>query len=551
MITQASIEGLKQVIDIVDVVASYIDLKRVGSNFVACCPFHDEKTPSFVVNRTKGLYHCYGCGVGGDAIAFVMEYEKINFAEAIEKIADIFNFSLEYEKNSVSKKDDSKLLETISRFYQRRLMESPPYKDYLLQRGVGLGFIEKFGLGFCGPSFETARFVEENGLDKQELIALGVLGEDNARIYARFAERIMFPIHSPNGKVVGFGGRTLKEGLAKYINSPQTKQFSKSKLLYGYHLAKEHIYKYNQIIVVEGYLDVIMLHQAGFNTAVATLGTALNRDHLPLLAKGNPKIILSYDGDKAGINAAFKASMLLAKESKAGGVVIFDGGLDPADMVVRKKTDELEALFSSPVPFIEFAFRQIAKKYDLSDPLQKESALKESAGFLHELSPILQEEYRNFVAEILKIPLNLIAPKYQGSAKIYPKNPAMNLPQSNSPDKLESLIIKYILEDRALLDMAIEYIDVRAFRHRAKEFDALCRGDFANPALIGIAIDEGLLLREGGFRDELKLLVLKHYQNRLENVSKNVDLSFEERSFQIRKIKNAIIKLRQGELIPI
>ncbi|PAF47890.1 DNA primase [Helicobacter sp. 12S02232-10] len=551
MITQASLEGLKQTIDIVDVVGSYIELRRIGSNFSACCPFHDEKTPSFIVNRAKGLYHCYGCGVGGDAIKFVMEYEKISFVEAVEKIADICNFSLEYEKNTAFKKDDSKLLEMIARFYQRRLMELPHCKDYLLQRGVSASSIEKFGLGFCGPSFESVRFIEENGLDKKELVSLGVLGEDNARIYARFSERIMFPICSPNGKVVGFGGRTLKEGLAKYINSPQTRQFNKSKLLYGYHIAKEHIYKYNQIIVTEGYLDVIMLHQAGFNTAVATLGTALTSEHLPLLGKGNPKIILSYDGDKAGINAAFKASIILAKESKAGGVVIFKDGLDPADMVVKKKTDELESLFSSPTPFIEFVFHQIALRFDLSDPLQKESALKEAAEFLHGLSPLLQEEYRGFVAEILNIPLNLIAPRYRGSAKVYPKSLGVGFPQGNSFDKLESLIIKYILEDRTLLDKAVEYVDSSAFLYRAKEFDALCRGDFENPALIGIAIDEGLLLRENGFEQELLMLVLRYYQNRLENMSKSLDLSFEEKSFQIRKIKNTIIKLRKGELISI
>ncbi|PAF41255.1 DNA primase [Helicobacter sp. 11S03491-1] len=550
MITQTSIEGLKQVIDIVDVISSYVDLKKVGSNFNACCPFHDEKTPSFVVNRSKGLYHCYGCGVGGDAIKFVMEYEKLGFIEAVEKIADMSNFSLEYEKNTLGKKNDSKLLEEITKFYQKQLVFQPHYKDYLLQRGVSGSSIEKFELGFCGASFEIIKFIENNQLDMKELIELGVLGQDNTRIYARFSERIIFPIHSPNGKVVGFGGRTLKEGLAKYINSPQSKQFNKSKLLYGYHLAKEHIYKYNQIIIAEGYLDVIMLHQAGFNTAVATLGTALTHEHLPLLNKGNPKIILSYDGDKAGINAAFKASAMLAKASKAGGVVIFDGGLDPADMVMGKKTDTLESLFISPMPFIEFVFRQIALKYNLSNPLEKEIALKESADFLHTLTPLLQEEYCGFIAEILKIPLNLIAPKYQGSKKNYPKN-IVYTPTSNISDKLESLIIKYILEDRSLLDKAVEYIDESVFQYRAKEFDAICRGDFEDPALIGIALDEGLLLCDGGFEAELLTLILRHKQNQLEKIIHHHSFSFEEKSFKIRKIKDEIIRLKKGELIAI
>ncbi|MDO7253139.1 DNA primase [Helicobacter cappadocius] len=551
MITQTSIEALKATIDIVDIVGSYVDLRKSGSNFTACCPFHDEKTPSFMVNGSKGLYHCYGCGVGGDAIKFVMEYEKLNFVEAVEKIADLCNFTLEYEKNSIPKKDDFKSLEKVAKFYQKRLMELTEYRDYLYKRGVSTSSIEKFGLGFCGPSFETLRFVEQEGMDKKKLIELGVLGEDSARTYVRFAERIMFPIHSPAGKIVGFGGRTTKDNLPKYLNSPQTSQFNKSKLLYGYHIAKEYIYKYEQVIVTEGYLDVIMLHQAGFNTAVATLGTALTQDHLPILNKGNPKVILSYDGDAAGIKSAFRASAMLAKDSRAGGVVIFEGGLDPADMVFQKKTDELERLFSSPIPFVEFVFKQISLKYDLSDPLAKEKALKESSDFLHTLSPLLQEEYRDFVARILKIPLNLIVPSYKGSSKIYPKATTPLRNKTNSYDGLESLIIKYILEDKSLLDMAIEYIDERVFQYKRKEFCALCRGDFEDEGLIGIEINEELLLHKGGFKDELVMLILKYNQNQLEKIIADSDLNFQEKSFRIRQIKNNIIRLRKGELIGI
>lgn len=551
MITQASIEALKGVIDIVDIIGGYVDLRKSGSNFSACCPFHDEKTPSFMVNGSKGLYHCYGCGVGGDAIKFVMEYEKLNFAEAIEKIADLCNFTLEYEKNNIPKKDDSKLLESVARFYQRRLSELPEYKNYLFKRGVSEFSIEKFGLGFCGASFETLKFAEQAGLDKKKLVELGVLGEDNTRTYVRFAERVMFPIHSPTGKVVGFGGRTIRDNLPKYLNSPQTSQFNKSKLLYGYHIAKEHIYKYGQIIITEGYLDVIMLHQAGFNTAVATLGTALTHDHLPLLNKGDPKIILSYDGDSAGIKSALRASMMLAKESKAGGVVIFEGGADPADMVFAKKNDELERLFCNPIPFAPFVFRQIALKYNLSDPLQKEAALKESSEFLHTLSPLLQEEYRVFVADVLKIPLNLIVPNYKGSGKTYPKSIPTILNKPDTHDRLESLVIKYILEDRALLDIAVEYIDERVFRYRKKEFSALCRGDFDDEGLIGIDIDDELFLKEGGFKDEILMLILKYNQMQLEKVTSDATLNFEEKSFKIRQIKNNIVKLRKGELIAI
>ncbi len=307
---------------------------------MACCPFHNEKTPSFIISPTKGFYHCYGCGVGGDAIKFLMEYEKLSFVESVEKIAAMTNFALEYE-NTYEKKPDSIVLDEIMRFYQKQLLSHKPSLEYLASRQVANASIEKFRLGYCGASFETINFLNAKILNKQEALEFGIIGKDNGREYARFNDRIIFPIHSPNGKVVGFGGRTMSNANAKYINSPQSKVFNKSKLLYGYYLAKDRIYKQKKIIVCEGYLDVIMLHQAGFDYAVATLGTALTKEHLPLLRKGEPKVILSYDGDKAGINAAFKAAKILSEASIEGGVVIFENGADPADMVAHKQINEL------------------------------------------------------------------------------------------------------------------------------------------------------------------------------------------------------------------
>lgn len=209
-----------------------------------------------------------------------------------------------------------------------------------------------------------------------EAIEYGVagIGEDGGA-YARFIERLTFPIYTPNGKLVGFGGRTLSNHPAKYVNSPQTKYFNKSQLLYGYNLAKESIFKRHAIIITEGYLDVIMLHQAGFTHAVATLGTALTQEHIPFITRGDPEVIVAYDGDAAGVNAALKASMLLSTHGIRGGVVLFGGGMDPADMVQNGMSMELERLFHTPQPFIEFAIERIIKKYPLHDPLAKQSAL--------------------------------------------------------------------------------------------------------------------------------------------------------------------------------
>lgn len=551
MIKNQSIESLKQIVDIVDLIGSYIDIKKVGSNYSACCPFHNEKTPSFMISPSKNIFHCYGCGTGGDAIKFVMEYEKIDFIEAVEKIAQFCSFELEYETNNQKKvtfQTEYNLLESVLNFYHQQLYKHQEILNYLYHRGINQESIEKFKIGYCPTSLENIKFCDTTSLNKNQLIQLGVLGQSQGRYYARFNERIMFPIYSINAKPLGFGGRTLKDQSAKYINSPQSQIFNKSKLLYGYHLAKESIFRESKIIITEGYLDVIMLHQAGFKNAVATLGTALTQDHIPLLNKGDPKIILSYDGDSAGIKAAYRASLLLAQQNKEGGVVIFGQGMDPADMVVNKQFSELKNKFANPMPFIEFILRQIAKQFDLNNPIQKEKALTQSLDFLHTLSPLLQEEYKNLITTLLKVPLNLVTTKYGKNTKKI-KTPTITQPVFfHQQDLLEELIIRYMIEDRKLLDFALDYIDEGIFKNQKEAFRALLQQDFSNQKLLGISLNPQLIIVEEGFKKELILLILRYNYALLEEIQQSV-LPFNEKSFKIRKIKNDILKLKKGELI--
>ncbi len=542
MISVASIENLKTQIDIIEVISGYIDLKRVGSNYVACCPFHNEKTPSFVVSPTKSIYHCYGCGASGNGITFIMEYEKVGFIEAVEKLADMLNFTLEYDSKTPRQKDET--LDKIATFYHNRLLNSKEYMDYLHKRGISDEMIVQFNLGFCPSSPENLQYINANGLNIENLLSNGILGKSaDKHLYVRFNERIMFPIYSASGKIVGFGGRSLKEGVAKYINSPQTPLFNKSKLFYGYHLAKDQIFKQNTIIITEGYLDVIMLHQAGFKNVVATLGTALTKDHIPLLNKGNPNVILGYDGDKAGISAALKASKLLAPLSKKGGVVIFPNGADPADMVMANKTQELKGLFSNPTPFIEFCFKSIINQYNLANVLEKEDALKESSAFLHSLSPLMQEEYTPFLANLLKIPAYLIAPN---SKPKHAKSSTQILPIKPKGDKLERVVLRYMIDDENLLDFALNYIDSSVFNEYNDAFKALCDGNKENKDLIGIIIEDLPLIEDEGkknaFEKELRLLLLRYFKNELKSQT-NLE--------SIIKIKHKITKLNQGELQPI
>ena len=544
MISKHSIETLKQTIDILDVIGSVVELKKVGSNYVACCPFHDEKTPSFVVSPAKGFYHCYGCGVGGDSIKFLMEYEKLSFVESVEKIAAIMNFTLEYEK-SYEKKPDFTLLDEITRFYQKNLLNHKPSLEYLSSRCVANSSIEKFALGYCGVSFETLKFLNAKMLNKAEALEYGVIGKDSTREYARFSDRIIFPIHSPSGKVVGFGGRTMSGANAKYINSPQSKIFNKSKLLYGYYIAKDKIYKQKKIIVCEGYLDVIMLHQAGFDYAVATLGTALTKDHLPLLSKGEPKVILSYDGDKAGINAAFKAAKILAASGKDGGVVIFANGADPADMVANKQVNELSDMFANPMPFVDFILSHIAKSYDLNNPLEKEKALTESTQFLHTLSPVLQEEYKPTLANLLSLPTHLIGSK----RRVLHTLPAFTAP---TQEIAESVLVKTLLEKPEWIDFTLEYIDISLFAYKREEFAKLLQKEVEYPLLIAIAINEKIkpLNDLPSLKEHLRLFIIQAYTQFLSQIPRFEAMSLQEKGTLIKEVKTKILQLKKGELLP-
>ncbi|MDR2635449.1 MAG: DNA primase, partial [Campylobacteraceae bacterium] len=462
MIEQSSIETLKQRMDIVDIIGSYLELKRSGANFKAVCPFHNDTTPSLHVSPSKQIYHCFACGAGGDAIKFIMEYEKLTYPEAIEKAASICNFTLVYTKDNRAQRPDKKILEELNLFFTQNLDKTPSASTYLTQRGIGQSSIQKFEIGYAPSSYVTLNFLKQRFFTSKEAIEAGVIGiNENGSEYARFIERITFPIYSPNGKIAGFGGRTITNHPSKYINSPQSKVFNKSRLLYGYHLAREFIMRSKKIIICEGYLDVIMLHQAGFNEAVATLGTALTNEHLPLITKLDPKVILSYDGDHAGMEAAFKAAKLLSSHSIEGGVVIFGDDMDPADMVQKGIIEKLNAIYNAPKEFVEFCLEYICKKYDLKNAHEKQKALEEAMAYLRTLPNTLAQSYTGLLSSLLNIRSNFIT--------LGTKKPVRNAVNSGFEDMLELSIIKTLLMKPSLVNMTFDIINASMFKIHAEE----------------------------------------------------------------------------------
>lgn len=549
MITQDSIEALKARLDVVDVVGSYVELKKAGVNYKAPCPFHDEKSPSFVVSAQKQIYHCFGCGAGGDSVKFVMEYEKLSYPEALEKLADSYNFTLSYTDNKHNK-PRSQVMDKLQEWYSSLLPSKQTANTYVYGRGIYESSVEKFGIGYAPDSNATINYIKSNGFTIPESVEMGVLGSDSGRNFARFVERVTFPIHSANGAIVGFGGRTITGHQAKYVNSPETPFFNKSRLLYAYHHAKQALYKQGEIIITEGYLDVIMLHQAGFTNAVATLGTALTVEHLPLLRKGEPKVVMAYDGDKAGRNAALKASRLLSAGGFSGGVVIFEEGLDPADMVKNGAVEELASMFRNTKSFIEFVLDEVLSLHDLRDPKAKEVCMNEGLAYLKTLSPLLQEEYKTYFASRLG---GLgVSPSLLKVSVTNSENKNAPIMQKNThKDMWELSLVKTIIEKPHFINQILDVLDPSLLTFHSHEFNLALQAQTNAPELMAIVVDENIqvLENEDALTAELLTFLKKYYERELKKINLQTQLAFEEKAFYIRKFRGKIAKLKRGELV--
>ncbi|MEA1880755.1 MAG: DNA primase [Campylobacterota bacterium] len=546
MIDNASIESLKSSIDIVDVIGSFIELRKAGANYKANCPFHGEKTPSFVVSPSKQIYHCFGCGVGGDSIKFVMELEKLSYPESIEKLASMNNFSLTYTKGSSDYSDAKRVLEAIGQWYVKKLDHNPTATQYLLDRGVSHSSIEKFEIGYVPEGREVMQFLQSTLLPVPQAIEAGVLAqsENGKGNYARLVERITFPIYSASGSVVGFGGRTITNHPAKYINSPQTKLFNKSRLLYGYNLAKESIYKNKRLIVCEGYLDVVMFHQAGFTEAVAGMGTALTPEHLPLLRKGDPKVILAYDGDKAGVSAGLKAAQMLSTSGFDGGVVLFPNGQDPADLIANGQSEKVASLLREAKPLIPFVVEKIVEGYNLHDPREKEAGFGQVKQFLDTLSQIIKDAYIPLASTLLGVSPAL----FGGNVNL--ANTQQSFTQNKDDTEILG-IIKTMIEDPSLIDTVINSVNIDIFGTYAEHFTLLLNGENNHPLLMGISVNEQIYtLEKTELLFALRKMLIRYYKVKLRTLPREQNLSSEKKMFLIRKLRTDIIpRLEKGELI--
>lgn len=408
-IPQHFIDDLLARTDIVDVIDSLVPLKKKGANYSACCPFHDEKTPSFTVSQDKQFYHCFGCGVSGSAIGFLMEYSHLSFVEAVEELANRCGIEVVREQGfepEQPKRDLTPLFamnEKVSEFYQQQLRQHSAAEratGYLRNRGLTGEVAKAFQLGFAPPGWDN--LLSSMGANETLLGQLRELGlvttNDNNRTYDRFRERIIFPIRNKRGQTVGFGGRVVDNGEPKYLNSPETPLYHKGREVYGLFEVLKSSNKIQRIILVEGYLDVISLYQQGIRNAVAALGTAITREHIDLLFRSVSELVICMDGDSAGRKAAWRAvtnALPALRSSRQIKVLLLDEGDDPDSLIRKKGAAHFEQLIEHAVPLSTYFFDYLATLHSLT-------TIEGRAAFMEQAKPLINTLPAGAFAELMK-----------------------------------------------------------------------------------------------------------------------------------------------------
>jgi DNA primase len=395
--------------DIVDIISARVPLKKAGREYKACCPFHNEKSPSFSVSAEKQFYHCFGCGAHGTVIGFLMQYEKMEFLDAVADLAQ--RAGLELPREAQAPRDPGSadlhdLMQQAARFFEQNLADNPRARAYVQRRGLDVKISAKFSLGYAPDAWEAllTRFGAHEE-DRRRLLQVGLIlersGERTSGFYDRFRDRLMFPIRDSRGRVIGFGGRVIDQGEPKYMNSPETPLFHKGRELYGLYEARQARGDFKRLVVVEGYMDVVRLHQAGITYAVATLGTATTQEHLNKIFRMTSEVVFCFDGDRAGRQAAWRAlenALPLARDGRELKFMFLPEGHDPDTLVAEEGAEAFENRMKAALPLSEYLVQQLIVDVDL-DHIDGRAKLKALAGPLFARMP--EGIYREMLADRL------------------------------------------------------------------------------------------------------------------------------------------------------
>ncbi|OBT17584.1 DNA primase [Vibrio tasmaniensis] len=477
-IPRSFIDDLLARLDIVDIVDARVKLKKKGKNYGACCPFHNEKTPSFSVSQEKQFYHCFGCGVHGNAIDFIMEFERLDFVEAIEELASFLGLDVPREQrsgeistapraNSEQKRNLYDLMGGISNFYrsQLKISANKPAIDYLKNRGLSGEIVQKFGIGYVADEWDLVRKNFGQQKEAQDMLVTGgmLIENDKGNRYDRFRGRVMFPIRDRRGRVIGFGGRVLEDGTPKYLNSPETPIFHKGKELYGLYEVLQAYREPPQILVVEGYMDVVALAQYGVDYSVASLGTSTTGDHVQMLFRQTSTVVCCYDGDRAGKEAAWRALENALEYLKTGNTLKFlflPDGEDPDSYIRENGQEAFEQLVQNATPLSTYLFDNLIEIHKLNlGTTEGKSALRAHASalinkipdsYFQELLEKLLDERTGFDNQLRR-------------ARVHTKNPA---PQPHKELKRTPMreVIALLIQNPSYADMVPDLSSVKGLQ---------------------------------------------------------------------------------------
>ena len=488
----STIEDLKSQINIVDVVGRVVALKRAGANHKGVCPFHNEKTPSFVVSEQKQIFTCFGCGASGDVIKFSQRYYNLDFNEAVDKLAGEYGITIKRSSFGEDREKYYEINKEAARFFYRAFTEEKNAGyTYMKNRGLDDAILKKFGIGYADEKWDSLyTYFKNKGVDEKILLELGLISESKGKYYDKFRNRVMFPIINTSGKVIGFGGRAIGDDNPKYLNSPENKVFQKKNNLYALNTTKQDIGKDGYAILVEGYMDAISLYQGGVRNVAASLGTALTENQTKLLKRYTKSVVLSYDADAAGQNAAMRGIEILNKEDCKVRVLHVTDGKDPDEFIKKNGREAFLKLIDGALPYIDYKLNFIQKDMDLNTDEGKIDYIKAAAGILKELSPVEADVYIRKLSKTLRIAEGAIKMEIMGNTTGGSRNSQPAVQRSHRAEEvqeemssLEANILKTLLMNPQLTEKLLDYSEIMSSAPARKVTDILfelygLNGDF-------------------------------------------------------------------------
>ncbi|MEG0026174.1 MAG: DNA primase [Bacilli bacterium] len=480
LIDNEKITQIRTSVDIIDVIASYISLEPKGKNFFGICPFHDDKNPSMSVSKEKQIYTCFSCGATGNVYKFLMDYDNITFIEAVKKVASMAGINLNIATNNFSNKFQTlyDIYNLSNKFYQNNLQTDygRAAKEYLEKRGITKQVIKRFNIGFALKDKSLLyNMLKSKGFKENDILVSGLVNKNEYGYHDVYHGRIMFPLHDLNGKIVGYSGRIIdKNDTAKYINTKETPIFKKGELLYNYHQAKEAVKKANEIIVVEGFMDVIKCSTIGIDNVIATMGTAVTKGQAMAIKKLSSNVIICFDGDQAGLKATISLTTELAKVNIVPRIIRLKDNLDPDEYITKYNHDAFLNEINNSVNMIDFKIACLKQNKNLESSTDMAAYVNSIIDFINKIDDdILREITLKKLSDETKLDIKILQKKI-----ISPPKKAISLPKQikrNKYMKAESYLIYYMLNDVETIKQYqknITYMPTERYRYLAREIDS-------------------------------------------------------------------------------